>query len=307
MAEDITVLLEARAQRGFIETPYIKELTERCLSYLRCGFPVHLQGRAGTGKTSLALHIATRIGRPVVFLFGCDEFGVADLVGGVFGYRQRTVVDNYIHSVHKTEIDAVTRWVDERLTTACKYGHTLVYDEFTRSRPETNNVLLSVLEERILDIRSGSGSRTYLQVNPEFSAIFTSNPEEYAGVHKSQDALRDRMVTVNLDEFDYETEVAITRAKSGLAPDDAAKIVNLVRAIREQRDLKVRPTVRACIVIAKVMRESKAAVSLQDPRFVNVCVDAMSSSVLSASGGVVRKDELEQRIRGLIGGMSEAP
>ena len=32
-----------------------------------------------------------------------------------------------------------TLWIDNRLTTACRYGHTLVYDEFTRSRPYKKN------------------------------------------------------------------------------------------------------------------------------------------------------------------------
>ena len=50
----------------------------------------------------------------------------------------------------QTEEDMVQRWVDHRLSTACREGYTLVYDEFTRSKPEANNVLLSVLEERLL-------------------------------------------------------------------------------------------------------------------------------------------------------------
>ena len=110
-----------------------------------------------------------------------------------------------------------TLWIDNRLTTACRYGHTLVYDEFTRSRPEANNVLLSVLGERLLNLPklryAGDG---YLEVHPGFRAIFTSNPEEYAGIHKSQDALMDRLITIHMDHYDRETEVAITAARSGV-------------------------------------------------------------------------------------------
>ena len=99
-------------------------------------------------------------------------------------------MDNFIHSVLKTEEEMKTLWMDNRLTTACRNGDTLIYDEFTRSRPEANNALLSVLSEGILNLpklrRNGEG---YLEVHPAFRAIFTSNPEEYAGVHKTQDAL----------------------------------------------------------------------------------------------------------------------
>jgi MoxR-like ATPase len=66
----------------------------------------------------------------------------------------------------------------------------------------------------------------------DFTAIFTSNPEEYAGVHRSQDALRDRMVTMDLDYFDYETEVAVTQARSGLDRSCVEMVVRIVRGLR---------------------------------------------------------------------------
>jgi len=125
------------------------------------------------------------------------------------------------------------RWVDSRLTVACKYGFTLIYDEFTRSRPEANNILLSILQEKMMDLPVGRGEDPYLKVDPDFTGIFTSNPEEYAGVHRSQDALRDRMITMDLDHFDYDTEIAITRAKSKLLKRDVEVIVHIVRGLRE--------------------------------------------------------------------------
>ena len=85
-------------------------------------------------------------------IHGDEEFSSSDLIGGEYGYRVRKVVDNFIHSVLKTEEDMQRRWVDNRLTVACKYGFTLIYDEFTRSRPEANNTLLSVLQEKMLDL-----------------------------------------------------------------------------------------------------------------------------------------------------------
>ena len=177
-------------------TPQVEELIERAFAYLDAGYPINLSGPAGTGKTTLALHLAAKFGRPVMLIHGDDEFGSSDLVGNDIGYRKNRLIDQYVHSVLKEEETMRTLWVDNRLTTACRYGHTLVYDEFTRSRPEANNVLLSVLGEEILNLPklryAGEG---YLKVDPGFRAIFTSNPEEYAGIHKSQDALMDRLIT----------------------------------------------------------------------------------------------------------------
>src|SRR3990172_2083115 len=146
---------------GFAVTPYIEEIVESALAYLQAGYPVHFSGPSGTGKTTLALHIASRLGRPVTLVHGDDEFGSSDLVGNDYGYRKSKLVDNFIHSVLKTEEEMKTLWVDNRLTTACQNGDTLIYDEFTRSRPEANNTLLSILGEKILNLpklrRNGEG------------------------------------------------------------------------------------------------------------------------------------------------------
>ena len=229
MIDEMTTVLEPRPLSDFVETKYVKDITSRALSYVQAGFPVHLRGPSGTGKTTLAMHLASKIERPVVMIHGDEEFSTSDLVGGEHGYRIRKVVDRFISSVLKTEEDMVKRWVDNRLTVACKYGFTLIYDEFTRSRPEANNILLSILQEKMMDLPIGrGGDEPYLQVDPDFTAIFTSNPEEYAGVHRSQDALRDRMITMDLDHFDYDTELAVTQAKAKLSKQDTEIIVNIV-------------------------------------------------------------------------------
>jgi gas vesicle protein GvpN len=209
--------IQPRAGKGFVVTAQVAELIERATAYLEAGYPINLSGPAGTGKTTLALHVAATSGRPVMLIHGDDEFGSSDLVGNDMGYRKNRLVDQYVHSVLKEEETMRTLWIDNRLTTACRYGHTLVYDEFTRSRPEANNVLLSVLGEEILNLPklrySGEG---YLKVHPDFRAIFTSNPEEYAGIHKSQDALMDRLITIHVDYFDRETEAAIAAATANI-------------------------------------------------------------------------------------------
>ncbi|MBU4126249.1 MAG: gas vesicle protein GvpN [Proteobacteria bacterium] len=285
---------------NFVETQYVKNITERALAYIAAGFPLHLRGISGTGKTTLAMHVASKIGRPVVMIHGDEEFSTSDLVGGEHGYRMRKVVDNFIHSVLKTEEDMRKQWVDNRLTVACKYGFTLIYDEFTRSRPEANNVLLSVLQEKMLDLPSArEGDSNYLRVDPDFTAIFTSNPEEYAGVHRSQDALRDRMVTLDLDHFDEETEINITISKSGLANGDAPKIVKVVRGLRDSDAYEFAPTIRGCIMIAKTLQVRKASVSKDDQIFRQTCMDILASET-SRIGSKVNQDRVKEVIGKLI-------
>jgi nitric oxide reductase NorQ protein len=300
---EANVLPEASPE--FVLTPYVQELTQRALAYLEVGYPVHFAGPAGTGKTTLAFHVAAERGRPVTLIHGDDEFGSSDLVGRHAGYRKQKLIDNFIHSVLKTEESMNLTWIDQRLTTACKEGYTLIYDEFTRSRPEANNALLSILEEKILNLpklsRNGEG---YLEVHPEFRAIFTSNPEEYAGVHKTQDALLDRLITVGLGHFDRETEIAIAMSKSGLDEADAAVIVDVVRELRGVGVNNHRPTVRACIAIARILAHRGGRARAQDSVFRWACRDVLNTDTakVTRGGESLMGAKVDEVIAAVLGG-----
>lgn len=272
------ITLQVEPNKEFVETPYIQEITTRSLNYIKAGFPIHFRGPAGTGKSTLAKHIAGKIGRPTSLIHGDEELTSSSLVGGESGYRFKRVRDNFISSVLKEEEVMTKGWVDNRLTEACRYGHTLIYDEFTRSRPEANNVLLSVLQDKMLTLSNESyPGNPYLEVHPNFTAIFTSNPEEYAGTHKTQDALGDRMVTIDLEYPDYETELGIVYAKARLPMDVCELITRIVRDLRETNACEISPTIRGGIMIAKTLTvinlEPEEDVSL----FTTYCQDVLSS------------------------------
>jgi nitric oxide reductase NorQ protein len=285
---------------GFVNSAYVKDITSRALAYLQVGYSIHFAGPAGTVKTTLAFHIASQLNRPVTLIHGDDEFGSSDLIGKDSGYRKSKLVDNYIHSVVKSEEHMNTLWTDNRLTTACQKGYTLVYDEFTRSRPEANNSLLSVMEEKILNLpglkRAGEG---YLRVHPDFRAVFTSNPEEYAGVHKTQDALMDRLITINLGHFDRDSEVRITSAKSGVAEADAKTIVDIVRGLRGVGVNNNRPTIRASIAIARIMAHMGARPRASDPVFRRICGDVLNTNTakVTRDGESLMVEKVDSTIR----------
>jgi len=295
---EVQPIMLAREQPNFVQTPYVKDIIRRSLLYLQAGYPVHFSSPAGTGKTTLAMYVAAQLGQPAILIHGDEEFGTSDLVGGEFGYRKKKLVDNFIHSVLKAEEDVSARWVDNRLTVACKHGFTLIYDEFTRSRAEANNVLLSILEERILDLPAARGVEGYLRVHPNFCSIFTSNPHEYSGVYRAQDALRDRMITIKLSHYDRETEIEITMAKSGTSRSDAERIVDLVRSLRDHDENGVLPSVRACIMLGKIMNLSGAKASAKDEDFVKSCLDIMDSETNFM--GQQKKSGIRERIAGVI-------
>jgi nitric oxide reductase NorQ protein len=122
-------------------------------------------------------------------------------------------------------------------------------------------------------------------VHPDFRAIFTSNPEEYAGVHKTQDALMDRLITIHLGHFDRETEVQVAMARSGLELSDAETIVDIVRGLRSTGVNNNRPTIRASIAIVRILANLGGHARMDDPVFMRTCRDVLSTNTAKVTRG----------------------
>ena len=272
----MTTVLRA-SPRHFVSTPAIERISIRALRYLQSGFSVHLRGYAGVGKTTLALHLADLLSRPIMLMYGDDDSKSSDLIGAQSGYTRKKVVDNFIHSVMKVEDEMKHTWVDSRLTLACREGFTLVYDEFNRSRPEVNNVLLSALEEKLLVLPPTSNQNEYIRVSPQFRAILTSNPEEYCGVHSTQDALMDRLVTINMPEPDELTQQEILIQKAEINRSSAAFIVRLIRSFRQKTGAEKASGLRSALMIAKVCQEHNIPVLPEEAEFREICADVLMS------------------------------
>ncbi|MGF1567768.1 MAG: gas vesicle protein GvpN [Nodosilinea sp.] len=270
----MNTVLQARP-RNFVSTPTLERTTRRTLRYLQSGYSVHLKGPAGTGKTTLALHLADLLGRPIMLLFGDDEFKTSDLIGNQSGYTRKKVVDNFIHSVMKVEDELRHNWIDSRLTLACREGFTLVYDEFNRSRPEVNNVLLSALEEKLLVLPPNNNRAEYIRVSPHFRAIFTSNPEEYCGVHGTQDALQDRLITINMPEPDELAQQQILVQKIGIDPAAALQIVHLVKAFQGDASPDAVSSLRPSLMIATICHEHGIIPLAENAEFRDLCSDVL--------------------------------
>jgi gas vesicle protein GvpN len=269
-----TNILHLRPREDLYSDEALASLEDRASLYLRAGIPVHLRGPAGTGKSTLALQVATKLGRPVALLSGDGSMSPADLTGREAGTRSRQVVDRFIHNVHKRETETSAMWLDSALTEAMLHGYTLFYDEFTRSRPSTNNALLMALEERRLVVPGRKGG-CYVEAHPEFRAIFTSNPSDYAGVETPQDALIDRMITLDVGGHSAETEAGIVTCNAPIDAEEALRIVNAVRAFWPEGGKHA--SIRASIVIAKVVASADLQVGPEDAGFVQLCIDALHS------------------------------
>ena len=270
---------ETPSAAGLFVDDALRSIESRAVAYLNAGLAVHLRGPAGAGKTTLAMQIAARIGRPLTLLTGDAWMTSGHLVGREAGAVSRQVIDRYVHTVTKIETETSAVWADNALTRAILEGHTLVYDEFTRSSPAANNPLLSALEERMLVLTGRSRGERIVKAHDEFRAILTSNPTDYAGVNAPQDALIDRVVTFDIEGHDRSTEIGIVATRSGLDEAAAGHIVDIVRNLRGSKHLGQNPSMRASIMIAKVAHKEGVGPDAGDPRFLQMVLDVLESKL----------------------------
>ncbi len=278
----------------------IQSIESRALAYLAAGAAVHLRGPAGIGKTTLALLIAQRRGRPVVLVTGDGWSTAASLIGDHVGRRSSSVRDKYIHNVVKTESETTALWEDRALTIAMERGWTLVYDEFTRSPAEANNPLLTALEERMIVLPTGARAKRIVKAHEAFRAVFTSNPSDYAAVKTPADALLDRMITFDLGWMSAETETGVVARRSGLSLAEASRIVDLVRRLRGERSLAHPPSMRSAILIARVAARIGAEASVTDERFVQLCFDVLESRAPSELDKAEARERAFNALRGAL-------
>jgi gas vesicle protein GvpN len=277
----------------FVEAPDVKKLEERIKLWLKTGHPVHLIGPTGCGKTSMAMHTAKELGRPVVWINGDESVTTTDLIGGYSQIEQESLRDKYIHNVFKSSDILKADWIDNPLAIACKYGYTLIYNEFSRTKPSANNVLLSVFEEKILELPTKFGEERYIEVHPDFKAILTSNSIEYAGVHKPQDALLDRLVSIYMDYYSYNTEVKIVQAHTDLPVHDVKKIVSVVTSLREKLPDAQKPGTRACIMIGKGLAASNGS---NNADFEQICIDVIANKTCSPTDLLEKQQLVKEAI-----------
>ncbi|MCX5718467.1 MAG: hypothetical protein NT055_00630, partial [Nitrospirae bacterium] len=99
--------------------------------------------------------------------------------------------------------------------------------------------------------------------------------------------------------FDYDTEVAITRAKSRLSRPDVEMIVNIVRGLRESGKCEFAPTVRGCIMIAKTLKVQNLTPRKSSRIFMQMCQDILASET-SRVGSKTNQNRVKEIVRELV-------
>lgn len=157
------------------------------------------------------------------------------------------------------------------LTLAAAEGRTLVIDG-----PAPPAALAAMLGEGTLPLGTGT-----LTVHPTFRAILVTSPAILL-----PDAVADRVMTIDCDGFDRETEIAIAAAASGLGGTALARIVDMVRDFRRSREYAERPSLRCSIMLARMVARLGCAVSAEDGAFVALVQDRLGARLRTGGDGL---------------------
>lgn len=272
----------------FIETNEVEKLKERVEGWLSTGYPTHIVGPTASGKTTLAMAIAANLDKKIVWVNGSEAMSTEDLIGDYTKIKRESVSDRYVHNVHKSTEKLSKEWVDNPLTVACKNGYTLVYNEFSRTEPNVNNILLSVFEEEVLELPIKHEGKRYIDVHPEFNAILTSNLTEYAGIFTPQDALLDRIISIHMDYYGFDTELEILKSHVDLSNSEAEKVVKIIRYLRENIEEPL--GTRASIQLGKGIK------ALEGVDITKICLDVLSSKTESKKELNNRKELVKKAV-----------
>jgi len=267
-------------QNRFFQNDEVAALIQRGLFYARAGVPIHFQGTAGRGKTAIAMEIAHRLGRTVSVLTGNDWLGADQMIGKHVGQSTTSLVDKYIQRVRRSEATVRHDWENAILAEAMLHGHTLVYDEFTRSNAKANGILLSVLEEGVLISSDPVALTDHIEAHPDFRIILTSNPHDYAGVNASPDALLDRMITFQMARFSPKTEAGIVAARTGVSSKMSERIVTLLRDLIKNEGTC---SMRAAIMIGQIAAMRLRSSDLSDALLAQIAADVLQGRGVSLS------------------------
>ena len=232
------------------------------------------EGDVGTGKTRLATAIAAYHSQTVERVDGDDRFTAAKLIG----YFDPPVVIKEGYSWDS--------FISGPLVTAMKEGSILLLNELNRMPEGTQNVLLTAMDERKIQLpKLGQ-----LRADDGFFVIAAMNPAEFVATTPLSEALRDRFVWIKLDHQSIDEEILIVKQESKVE-DRIAKIsVLIVRATRNWKDLRRGSSIRGAIDMASLIKHMDA----ENPN------DWLKVAIMSLATKIEVEDGIEKTVQEVI-------
>jgi len=220
----------------------IEELKQIILAH-EIGKNVLIEGEVGVGKTRLAKAVAEYFDSNFYRVDCSEELLPHNLVG--YFDPPLVIAKGYEEDSYKYG----------PLALAMLKGGCLFINEINRMPENTQNSLLTALDEGILDI----AKLKTIKAHKNFFVIATLNPRAHIGVTVLGEALKDRFVWINLEYQNPEEEIYIIKQEANLISKNADKIAvisqNIIQMTRETTKIRRGSSIRGAIDLAALINQ----------------------------------------------------
>lgn len=197
-----------------------------------------LEGPPGTSKSTIVRSIARSMNVPFHFIEGSIDLTPSKLLG--FFNPGKVLQDSYQREYFEMG----------PLTLAMEEGGVLYLEEFNRMSSESANLLITPMEEGIINIpRFGQVS-----AKDGFTIICSQNPYDDVGTLQVSRAFLDRVVRVRMEYQSEDEEIEIVKLRACTDDESLAKTATrITRLTRETPEIKLGASVRAAIDIVTIV------------------------------------------------------
>lgn len=241
-----------------------------------------LEGPPGTSKSTIVRSIARSMNVPFHFIEGSIDLTPSKLLG--FFNPGKVLKDSYQREYF--EMGPLTQAMEE--------GGVLYLEEFNRMSSESANLLITPMEEGIINIPR------YGQVSAKdgFTIICSQNPYDDVGTLQVSRAFLDRVVRVRMDYQSEEEEIEIVKRRACTDEERLAKTaVRVTRLTRDTPDIKLGASIRAAIDIVTIVQNLRVLSDgeLRAEDFADACKMALTSKIwLSETVNAAPEDIIER-------------
>jgi MoxR-like ATPase len=240
-----------------------KELLMMIISH-QAGKNILLEGEIGTGKTTLARAVAMKFDKHFHRVEGTEDLYSSTLIGT----WQPPIL------IQKGYVEEAFEYGP--LAKAMTEGGCLFINEINRAPESTQNLLLTALDEAMLDIPN----LKTLNAADGFFTIATRNPASHIGVSVLGEALKDRFVWIKLDYQPADEEIEIVRLHTGCTNDKIVEgAVKITRATRKSRDIRRGSSVRGAIDITAMLSLMAEDAWESIDNWINVAIAALITKI----------------------------